>query len=378
MKTRLFILFLSSTFWCIGQEVKVEYLDSLLMPSDEVSASFYQETIKTDNQNYQRNSYYLPSKKIKRSATCLDSNCLKYVGYALEFFESGKLKDSSFSNKNGKMLYSYSFYESGILQSKQFNGGGNNFELFDYYESGAKRVYVYQKDGMKDCEVIGYDENGQVIPNYIFQKAAEFDGGKEGWVSFLQNHLRSNTPEKNKAPAGRYKVMLNFLVDKNGKVSMARVENDPGFGTKEEALRVINKSPRWKPAIQYNEPVKYRARQPITFVVEPAESQNVSVIIEPEFVGGRVAWSEYLKNNLKVNLPSDNGAPNGRYAVILSFLIDVDGSVLDVSAENNPGYGSKEEAIRIMRGSPRWKPAIENGKPIKHRMRQTLTFVVNN
>ncbi len=268
MKIRFFFLFLSCAYWSFGQEVKGQYFDDLNLPCDAASASYYQETTKTNRLTYQRIKYYWPSKKLLSTATYLDSNWGKYSGLALEYYESGKLKDSSFSNDTGKIMYGYTYYETGKLLQHVTYGIGNYFELHDYYENGVERVYSYLKDGMKESSVIGYDENGQVIPNYIFHKEAEFDGGMEGWVSFLQKNLKSNTPNKNKAPIGRYKVMLNFLVDKNGKISMARAENDPGYGTKEEALRVINKSPRWKPAILYNEPVKYRARQPITFVLE--------------------------------------------------------------------------------------------------------------
>ena len=87
---------------------------------------------------------------------------------------------------------------------------------------------------------------------------------------------------------------------------------------------------------------------------------------------------KFLERNLDVTIPSRNGAPNGRYTVNLNFVVESDGSISDVSTENNPGYGTKEEAIRIMRISPKWKPAIQNGLTVKYRARQQITFVVQD
>lgn len=106
--------------------------------------------------------------------------------------------------------------------------------------------------------------------NKIFvsvQIPASFNGGPEGWLRYLQRHLNSETPVSNGAPNGRYVVFVTFVVDKSGKISDVRAENDPGFGTKEEALRVILKGPDWVPAEQNGRKVAYRHRQSIVFEV---------------------------------------------------------------------------------------------------------------
>ena len=56
-------------------------------------------------------------------------------------------------------------------------------------------------------------------------------------------------------------------------------------------------------------------------------------------------WRKFLDKNLNTSIASDKGAPEGRYTVMLSFLVDKDGSVSNVTTENNPGYGTAEEAI---------------------------------
>ncbi len=101
----------------------------------------------------------------------------------------------------------------------------------------------------------------------VVQIAAEFPGGLNGWMKYLQRNLNSSLPVDNGAPAGKYTVVVSFIVSKDGSISEVIAENDPGFGTKAEALRVITKGPNWKPAIQNGRNVIYRHKQSITFQV---------------------------------------------------------------------------------------------------------------
>ncbi|MFY7900070.1 MAG: energy transducer TonB [Chitinophagaceae bacterium] len=101
------------------------------------------------------------------------------------------------------------------------------------------------------------------------------------------------------------------------------------------------------------------------------------VQIEAEFPGGRAAWAKYLERNLNRDLPSENGAPPGKYTVMVSFLVDKNGVISDVVAETDPGHGTKDEAIRVIRKGPNWKPAVQNGRNVAYRARQAITFVVS-
>jgi periplasmic protein TonB len=105
----------------------------------------------------------------------------------------------------------------------------------------------------------------------VFQKVeveAAFPGGREAWIKFLQKNLKTNVPAKNGAPVGTYTVIVRFLVEKDGKISEVVIETDPGYGTGEEAIRVIKKSPKWKHGMQNGVPVGSIKRQPISFLVE--------------------------------------------------------------------------------------------------------------
>jgi len=98
------------------------------------------------------------------------------------------------------------------------------------------------------------------------------------------------------------------------------------------------------------------------------------VEVEADFPGGPSAWVSYLRKNLNPNVPSDNGAPIGRYKVVAKFAVDPDGSLSDISMETNFGYGMEKEVMRIIQKSGKWTPAIKDGKPIKAYRRQPVTF----
>ncbi len=101
------------------------------------------------------------------------------------------------------------------------------------------------------------------------------------------------------------------------------------------------------------------------------------VQIPAEFPGGTSAWSRYLERNLNRDIPVENGAPAGRYTVVVAFTVSKTGAISDVAAENDPGYGTKAEAIRVITKGPAWKPAVQNGRNVIYRHKQAITFVVS-
>ncbi len=102
------------------------------------------------------------------------------------------------------------------------------------------------------------------------------------------------------------------------------------------------------------------------------------VQIAAEFPGGLPAWTKYLERNLNRDLPVENGAPPGKYTVVVSFIVSKTGDISDVTAENDPGYGTKAEAIRVITKGPKWKPAVQNGRNVIYRHKQSITFQVSD
>ena len=135
-----------------------------------------------------------------------------------------------------------------------------------------------------------------------------------------------------------------------------------GYGGKEDKAEVTVFN---VPKIQKNtDPSK--SNDPIFYTVQkPAE-----------FPGGTGGWSKYLMNNLNRDLLYKNKAVPGKYTVKLNFVVNSNGDVENVIAENNPGYGSAAEAIRVIENGPKWIPAEQNGKKVNYLVKQLIVFTV--
>ncbi len=88
-------------------------------------------------------------------------------------------------------------------------------------------------------------------------------------------------------------------------------------------------------------------------------------------------WSTYLMNNLDRDLPYRNKAVTGKYTVRLSFVVNQNGDVENVIAENDPGYGTAKEAVRVIQNGPKWIPAEQEGKKVNSLVKQVIIFNVS-
>ncbi len=109
----------------------------------------------------------------------------------------------------------------------------------------------------------------------------------------------------------------------------------------------------------------------------PLNTDKVFNQVPAEFPGGQNGWIKFIEQNMDREVPIRNGAPVGNYIVVISFFLDKEGNVTDLKAENDPGYGTKEEALRVMKLSPKWKPASDNGNNVIYRHRQRIYFLVS-
>jgi periplasmic protein TonB len=120
---------------------------------------------------------------------------------------------------------------------------------------------------------------------------------------------------------------------------------------------------------QKHKPIKRKIVQTENLVFEKVPN-------EPSFPGGLVAWQEFLQKNLKADVPSNNGAAAGKYTVVIKFTVNKDGTLSDFVLQDNPGYGTGEEVIRLMKTSPNWKPGTQSGNKVKSFFVQPVSFMV--
>jgi len=87
-----------------------------------------------------------------------------------------------------------------------------------------------------------------------------------------------------------------------------------------------------------------------------------TTIVQPEFPGGINGWSQYLSSTIKYPAEAKKNNVQGR--VIVSFIIQKDGSLADIKVLRGVGSGLDEEAVRVISESPKWKPGTKNREPV--------------
>jgi Gram-negative bacterial TonB protein C-terminal len=98
----------------------------------------------------------------------------------------------------------------------------------------------------------------------------------------------------------------------------------------------------------------------------------------PHFINYPQGWYKFLEINLESQVPADNGAKPGRYQPIISFIVSEDGSLSDIQIKKDGKYKTGQEALRVMKLSPPWQPAMYQGHPVKYRFEQKITFEVTD
>jgi TonB family protein len=88
-----------------------------------------------------------------------------------------------------------------------------------------------------------------------------------------------------------------------------------------------------------------------------------SVEQEPEFPGGLNAFSHFLVTNLRYPQTARNNKKQGK--VIVTMVIEKDGTVSGVKIARSVCDDLDAEAMRVIKLSPKWKPGIQNGRPVR-------------
>ncbi|HEV9036496.1 MAG TPA: TonB family protein [Puia sp.] len=97
------------------------------------------------------------------------------------------------------------------------------------------------------------------------------------------------------------------------------------------------------------------------------------VEVESSYPGGVPAWIRYLQKNMHYPDQAVNNETQG--TVMVKFIVDKDGNVSDVEAVAGPEQdGLREEAVRVIKKSGKWTPALQNGRYVKSYKQQPVTF----
>ncbi|WP_187774898.1 energy transducer TonB [Pedobacter sp. BS3] len=194
-----------------------------------------------------------------------------------------------------------------------------------------------------------------------------FPGGIEKFYAFLDKNYHFSKEAREHGVSGR--VTMSFIVEKDGSLSNIKVLRDLGMGTGEEAIRILEQSPKWKPGIQNGELVRVAFTMPIMLNLKATGKtidNNVyqeTMDMKPVFPGGTKKFNAFTRENYKYTDAMIRQNLQG--LVLVSFIVEKDGSLSDIKVLRDLGYGTGAEAIRVLKLSPKWTPGMKNGSPVR-------------
>lgn len=229
------------------------------------------------------------------------------------------------------------------------------------------------------------------------EENAQFPGGEQECFKFLAANVRYPAECQEQGIQGR--VLVSFVVNTDGSIEEIKAMRSPDPALSKEAERVVGLMPKWKPAMQGDKAVRSRFYLPIMFRLKGDETQKpdsvkadmaandvpqaasaesgdekVYEMVETnaQFPGGDQECYKWLAQNMKYPVKAQEEGVQGR--VVVSFVVNRDGSIVDVKVIRSPHSSLSKEAERLVKSMPKWKPAMQGGKTVRSRFSLPLMF----
>ncbi|NSL90579.1 M56 family metallopeptidase [Chitinophaga sp. Mgbs1] len=199
-----------------------------------------------------------------------------------------------------------------------------------------------------------------------------FIGGENELVKYLSANIKYPKAAQEKGTGGT--VFAQFIVTREGYITDVRtVGARKGDGLEEEAIRVVKAMPRWQPGVQnghkvavlFNLPIRFSTTEEKAAAALPSPSRPIFTFVEqpPVFPGGEEALARYLSKNLQYPAAAVQQKAGG--TVFVQFLVEADGAINAVTTVGaKKGMGLEDEAIRVVKAMPKWKPGKQNGREV--------------
>lgn len=239
----------------------------------------------------------------------------------------------------------------------------------------------------------------------VVEKMPEFPGGMNGLIEYLKTNVKY--PEVSHKAGIQGRVIVSFVVTKDGSISDAKILRSVETNLDKEALRVISSMPKWTPGTQRGQAVNVRFTVPVAFHLsnpeppkaeeiknleevvvvgygpkqDPAaegikanESEPVFKVVEtmPKFPGGLRGVMQYLAKSIKYPVLAQEHKEEGQ--VILKMVISKDGSLSNISVLRSVSPSLDAEAIRVVSNMPKWEPGQQRGQAVAVEYTLPITF----
>ncbi|MEY4539693.1 MAG: hypothetical protein RLZZ306_1450 [Bacteroidota bacterium] len=233
-----------------------------------------------------------------------------------------------------------------------------------------------------------------VVENVIIDGEPNYPAGSNSFYDLLSRRVKMPESATQKGIQGN--VKLSFVVGLQGNLSDFEIQNSLGSGCDEEAIRVVKSLGNWLAAQKngqtfvskktilvafgipqsvelYTEQVKQEIPQPPREVMRVQEEEIYTAVEQyPEFPGGMAEYAKYIEKNLIY--PEDAKTKKLEGNVYVQFMVSTDGSSSNFDILKSLGSGIDEEAIRVLKSVPRWKPGNRSGRAVPSRITIPVKF----
>nr|WP_121272198.1 energy transducer TonB [Pedobacter schmidteae] len=100
----------------------------------------------------------------------------------------------------------------------------------------------------------------------------------------------------------------------------------------------------------------------------------IALEVQPTFPGGMDKFYKYLSKAIRYPAMAQEAGIQGK--VFLSFIIEKNGSLTDIKVERPLGYGTDEEAVRVLKASPKWIAGVQNGQFVRVKYNIPISFAL--
>jgi antitoxin component YwqK of YwqJK toxin-antitoxin module len=310
MKFSLLIFLVTVNVWSFGQK-KEAYYDFFWKPCSPENSRYYSIKEKTDS-GWLQNDYYTHSRSLQMKALYEDKACTIQNGYGYYFHANGlaSVIGRRIHGKQDGICVSY--YSNGMIaDSAIFQNGAVTDKRFRWHRNG------YLSDSISR------------LNDSVYVHVGWFDDGEPAFAGHELNDKRN----------GKW-----VFYHHNGQLSSSAVYRKGN---------IIS----------------------IEYFDEAGKTQTDTSAVNREAVlkGGEVAWRKYLEKNLYWP-PGLKFTTPAAVTVGIGFAIDENGKVIDAEVFMPFHEEFDRIALKIIKNSPAWLPAIEYNRKVKAYRRQPITF----
>jgi len=215
--------------------------------------------------------------------------------------------------------------------------------------------------------------DNDVVSFAAVEKLPSFPGGERAFGEYLSKSIRYPKVAHDNNTQGR--VIISFIVEKDGKLNDIKVLHDIGGGCGSEAIRVLSESPRWNPGTQKGEPVRVAYTMPINFTLDDGTSSDST---KKTHISGIVV-TNYVAADSSKRIKAVRINSNTPFNIALVIIDGVEAKGIDPWDNINPNdiesvtvlkdplaiakYGDKGKDGVILITTKKGKKATETTKP---------------